>query len=470
MSASPFATVLGVHAILLGVLGVLWLCSPARGSPLVLALVALFFNAVPVSPIVGLAAPIYLQDLAVPLALGLTLWRGPPVGDPLLLLVALAAFLWPALGTLVGLVENVRPLLGENAQFLYRRLAFVLYFGAGLSGVLRRGQLRQVLDAALVIWVGMSIAGVLQYAGVLETDLWRWLEVDPGDADAGDVLPMTRGFMGLNRGAVGVWGSAAASYAFTMLAVAPRRSALRILGYAVAAALSTGAILLSGSRTGLVAAAAGVAFAGARLAGAGRIGAATRIVLPVAAIAAAVAVTSSDGRLDAITGRFAPASSGYGTGQQRADVQRQTASFVLGDPRALTIGMGHSVAEFRRHVGDRFDLSHSHSEYVEVLYEAGLPGLLLYLALLGALFVRLRPTPGGPDVVSAARPVLIAGMVAGAAVGHFFITSARLAPFGLLMAFVYGAYVHEADAARGGAPEQALPGARARREPWRWAW
>jgi hypothetical protein len=148
-----------------------------------------------------------------------------------------------------------------------------------------------------------------------------------------------------------------------------------------------------------------------------------------------------------VSTRFA-GSSGYDTGQQRADVQRASVSYVLEDVRALSIGMGHSVAEFRRCVGDRFDLSHSHSEYVEILWEAGLVGLLLYAALVWALYQRLRPPPGAPDVLFAARSILVAGLVAGAAVGNFFITSARLAPFGLLMAFVYGAFVREADSAR----------------------
>lgn len=440
MGEAPFAAVLGVHAVTLCVLGAatLW----TRRSLLVLALAALLVNAVPVSRLLGMAAPIYLQDLALPLAVALALWHAPPRDEALLPLVALAAFLWPALGTMVGLGENIRPGMGENGQFLFRRFAFVAYFAAGLSGALRRGQLMQFLDAALALWVGMAVAGALQYAGLLENDLWSATDPERSGQDPAESAPGGRGFMGLNRGAVGVWGSAAASYALAMLATLPRRPVLRLVAYGVAAVVSTAGILISGSRTGLLAVIAAAVYTAVRATGPrGRV---LRVLAPAAVVAVAVSIAAADAEFQSLWARFSPTESSYDTGQQRADVQQATTSFVLNEPRALTIGMGHSTAEFRRRVGDRFDLAHSHSEYVEVLWEAGAVGLALYGAFLLALYRRLRAPPGAAQVLAAARPMLVAGLVAGIAIGNMFITSARLAPFSLLMAFVYGAFVHEA--------------------------
>jgi O-antigen ligase len=444
MPGDPYATLLAVHAAILCALAVLAIRAP-RGSRPAIALAAALYNAVPISPVFGMATPVFLHDVCVPL-LALAALHRPSRDRPLLALCALAALLWPAIGTAIGLVGVADP--GESAQFVYRRVAFVVFFGAGLSGVLDRAQLRRFLDAGLLVWVGMAMAGLLQYGGVIDTDLGASIDPELRGRSIVETIAAARGFMGLNRGAVGVWGSAEVAYAFAMLAALDRPTWRQLGAYGAAAAISIAVLFLSGSRTGIIAVGAAVAYTAVRLASRPR--RALRVVGAAAAIAAFGGVVATGVGLDTLFTRFSLALDVAETGQQRVEVQQATLAYVLRDVRALSVGMGQSVEQFRRLVGDAYDLSHTHSEYVDILWHAGVLGLVLYGAFVAVLFRRLRSArPGAADVLFAGRSMLVAGLVAGVAVGNIFVTEPRLAPFSLLMAFVYGALANDAGRDRG---------------------
>ena len=148
-------------------------------------------------------------------------------------------------------------------------------------------------------------------------------------------------------------------------------------------------------------------------------------------------------------------------------MQGQTITYVAQDLRAALIGMGPSTSQFYECVGRKTEdlLLHPHSEVVEVLWQGGLPGLLLYLAMMGGLFFSIatpRTSRFHPQSL-AGQAILIAGMISGLAVGNIMITTPRLATFGLLMAFVYGRLIRDAriaraeEARRSAAPEEVEP-------------
>jgi hypothetical protein len=111
------------------------------------------------------------------------------------------------------------------------------------------------------------------------------------------------------------------------------------------------------------------------------------------------------------------------------------------------IGMGPSEAQFYELVGQQTEdlLNHPHSEFVEILWQGGFPGLILYLCMLVAIYKGVRPPPHSAGYLTgiATQGVLVAGMISGLAVGNIFITSPRLATFGLAMAFAYGRMIRD---------------------------
>src|SRR6185503_6240842 len=260
-----------------------------------------------------------------------------------------------------------------------------------------------------------------------------------------------RGFLGLNRGAVGVWGSGIASYCLVNFFLDQRPTGARWILYIIGAVLSYVVILFSGTRTGLLAAVGAAVFVCVRLFFV-RNQVRTRRIVAFGSVAALAGIYLLGPVITPITERFRVESATLGTGQSRVGVQVETINYMIQDLRASLIGMGPSTAQFYDRVGQKAEdsLQHPHSEFVEVLWQGGFLGLLLYLAMLAAIYFNIAvPSTSRFHLQSlAGQSILIAGMISGLAVGNIMITAPRLATFGLLMAFVYGRMIRDARAAR----------------------
>jgi O-antigen ligase len=414
------------------------------GASLPSALLAAFlFNAVPLPSVSqGVQTPLFVHDLFVPFLLFVALVRGRFPRDRVLWVAAWAAVLWPAVGTVATALA--RGGVSEWLAFLFRRLGFVLFFATGLAG-LPGVRVRAFMDTCVLVWIGMATMGILQYAGLTNTDI--------AYSGADVALPQSlletaeamRGFMGLNRGAVGVWGSAVAAYSVSMLALAGEGSLRYRTVYWCGTGLSLAVIAGSGSRTGAVAVAGGLGFVAVRLVMSPLRRRALR-VLGLAGIGLAGVIFVADVLdADTVVRRFGAGRATLESGEQRAAVQGAAVSYVFSDPMATLVGMGQSTQQFSDLVGSRFSLAHTHSEYVEILWQAGLPGLALYCLLVFGIYTRMR-TPRDPaafPLALAGQAMLVSGAVSGFAVGSFFISSSRLATYSLLIAFVYGCVIRE---------------------------
>jgi O-antigen ligase len=178
----------------------------------------------------------------------------------------------------------------------------------------------------------------------------------------------------------------------------------------------------------------------------------TRRIVAFGCLAAMAGVYLLGPVVTRIAERFSVESAALGTGQSRVGVQAETLLYMVQDARASLIGMGPSPTQFYDRVGQNAQdsLQHPHSEFVEVLWQSGVPGLLLYLTMLGVIFRGItvpRTLPFHLESL-AGQSMLVAGMISGLAVGNIMITSPRLATFGLLMAFVYGRLIRDARTAR----------------------
>lgn len=399
---------------------------------------ALLFNSVPLPNPFGFKTPIYLHDVVAPLILVAPALRGVRRGGKVLWLGGLAALLWPAIGTALGAVESAG--MSDWVEFLVRRLGFVLFFAAGIQGRFKEVNAAGLLNVGLLVWIGMVAMGLLQYAGVVDTDVGYWASGEPSRVSIRESASAMRGFMGLNRGAVGVWGAAMVAYCAASLGAEKARPLLLRYAFYVGILTSFIAILGSGSRTGVIGATAAVLYVLGRSLFEGR----RRQLIRIAALALAAvvagggAVTYFD--LGVPASRFALESRSLETGEQRARIQGRALEYTFTHPQALLLGMGPATERFVREVGWELGVAHAHSEYVDVLWQAGLPGLIMYVSYLLALFFGMRARRGDPlnRVGTAGQAMLLAGAVTGLAVGNIFTWSSRLATFGLLMGFVYG--------------------------------
>lgn len=397
----------------------------------------LLCNSVPVFTLPGFQTPLFVHDVLYWLLLALMLTRARIHRDwlPGLVFVFVAVVGWPFVGIAASLLEGREGYAW--ASHLYRRWGFFVFFLAGATGIVRSLRLQQFLDACVVVWLLMSAVGLLQYFGVVNVD-FQSLNVVDGSRSIVESVLAQRGFLGLNRGAVGVWGSVFVVYALAQLLYPRRQSVASTLLFAASAASGSVAVLFSGSRTGLVALLVGITVV--VLGGVRRIVVRTsRLVLigfvltlftvPLLRPAAQTLSQRLQGLDNAVSLQSASA---------RINVQALTIGFVLRDVRTASIGRGPGSDEFMRVIGG--GINHPHSEYVQILWEAGFVGLLLYLVLLGWWFrlsFRVDSTQQ-PSLSRGLRGMLAAGAVSGLAVGFLMVTSDRLSSFGMLMMYIMG--------------------------------
>lgn len=407
-------------------------------------LAALAFCWVPIGRVPGTAVDIQGCDLLGFAALGLLLTSRPARLTRLEWVALVAALLWPMLGVARGLLAGQTD-LGAWAIFVGRRLTFVSVWLVGARALVPRLRTSDALDVVVLLWIGMTVVGCVQFAGLIDVDSFN---ARLTDADVG-LLSVSegggrgqRGFLGLNRGAVGVVGACVLSYSVAMLAFArsPTARARRWM-YIASSVLTPVALLGSGSRTGLLSALCAMCYL--LLCRPARDGAMRLKVLraTVAALFAAgvvlqfVAAARAPG-----SSRFSRQSIEVGTSQTRFVVQQGTLRVGLADPITALIGYGPSIHLFYELVGSRYaGLDIPHNEYLEVFWQAGIPGLAAYLLLCYGIFARLRARRSGSRALAVAgRAILVGGLVSGLAVGFFFVTLHRLAPLSCLLAWAYG--------------------------------
>jgi len=410
---------------------------------------ALLFNSLPVTSPPGYESPLFIHDLIVPVLAVITLLGSAWTRDRIIWMIVAAVLIWPMAASIVALG------LGEDSShwlaFCVRRTGFVIFFVVGLSGLLRPVRASDFLDCCVLAWVLMLVPAMLQYFGWIDTDIHPIEEDQLRGLSIWESAAAQRGFLGLNRGAVGVWGSAIASYCLVNFLLNQRPSRGRWILYNVGAVLSYVVILFSGTRTGLLAAAGSALFVAVKLFPLRKQLRTPRLVA-FGGVAVLAGIYLLGPVLTRLAERFNMEAAAVGTGQSRVSVQIETIRYVGGDTRALLLGMGPSVSQFFDRVGNKTDdlLQHPHSEFVEVLWQAGVPGLLLYLAVLAAIYFGIRTPRGSPfhHLSLAGQAMLVAGMISGIAVGNIMITTPRLAAFSLLMAFVYGRMIRDAREAR----------------------
>jgi O-antigen ligase len=409
----------------------------------------LLFNSLPVTSPSGYDTPIFIHDMLVPVLAFMTLLGRAWTKDRIIWLVAATALVWPMTGSLVAFS------LGEDGNqwivFAARRIGFVFFFVVGLSGLLPKIRGGQFLDCCVLAWVLMLIPALLQYFGVIDTDIHPLEEVELRGVSIWESAAAQRGFLGMNRGAVGVWGSAIASYCLVNFFLNQQSGRARWLLYIVGAVFSYVVILFSGTRTGLLAAVGGALFVCVRLFVVRNQVRAPRI-LAFGSVAVLAGIYLLGPAVARIAERFSVESAALGTGQSRIGVQAQTINYLVQDLRASVIGMGPSATQFYDRVGQKTEdlLQHPHSEFLEVLWQGGFLGLLLYLAMLGGIYFGIsvpRTSPFHRQSL-AGHSMFVAGIISGLAVGNIMITTPRLATFGLFMAFVYGRLTRDARLAR----------------------
>jgi hypothetical protein len=418
---------------------------------------SLLFNSLPITTPPGYDTPIFIHDFLVPVLAFMTLLGRAWTKEKVIWLVAATALVWPMTGSLVAAS------LGEDGNqwivFAARRIGFVIFFVVGFSGLLPTIRAAQFLDCCVLAWVLMLVPALLQYFGLIDTDIHSMDYIEFRGVSILESAAAQRGFLGLNRGAVGVWGSAIASYCLVNFFLNQQPGRVRWILYMLGTVFSYVVILFSGTRTGLLAAVGSGVFVCLRLFFVRRQVRTWRIVA-FGSVAALTGIYLLGPAVTRIAERFSVESAASGTGQSRAGVQAKTIHYTIQDLRGSLIGMGPSPSQFYDRVGWNTEeaLQHPHSEFVEVLWQSGFLGLLLYLAMLGAIYFGIGVQRNLPFHLQslAGQSMLVGGMISGLAVGNIMITGPRLATFGLLMAFVYGRLIREARVARANAETEEM--------------
>lgn len=107
----------------------------------------------------------------------------------------------------------------------------------------------------------------------------------------------------------------------------------------------------------------------------------------------------------------------------------------------LGIG-GGTGAHFRFLVGG---LSHSHNDYLQFMWEGGIPGFVLFIIWLFLLFHLMRPGRRGHIHVLgvAGQGMMLAGLVMGMTEGHLAAYSSRMITPSLMVLVMYSLIIRE---------------------------
>jgi hypothetical protein len=392
---------------------------------------ALFLNSIPVTTAPGFRTELFIHDLIMPILLLMVVIRFARMPRGIFGIALVAIFLWPLVGVLLGLTYRAG---GYSwITFLYRRFGLLVFLLAG-AAAFRDLRVRDLFDTYVLVWIGMAVVGLAQYFGLINVD---FVLTDIEGESIVESAAAQRGFLGLHRNTTGILSALMLAYCVTHLVLARRVGSARTIAYASAIPLTVGVLLFSGSRTGALASLAGVGYVclaalpHVRQVRAGRV-----VVLGIIAAAAVLyvvtpALTTVRTRLD-IQG-------GAGALATRTEIQKKVLEYTVKHAEAGLAGMGFGTGPFRVHLGT--SLSHAHSEYMQVLWCSGWPGLILYLLFVYRVFSGMKPRHGAePDVSAiATRGMFVAGLVAGLTVGNLLVSAPYLYTYGMCMLLVYGA-------------------------------
>lgn len=394
---------------------------------------ALFFNSIPVMRAPGFRTELFIHDLVLPLMLLLLAVRFArmPRGG-LFLIATLAIFLWPLIGVLIGL--SYRAGGYSWVAFIYRRFGLLLFLLVG-AAALPKLRVRDLFDTYVLVWIGMAIVGLFQYFGFINVDF------SLADVSGESIIESgtaQRGFLGLRRNATGIISAVMLAYCLAHFLLARDIGLVRAVIYALAVPLSVAVLLFCGSRTGLAAALGGIGYLGLAMLPRVRHLRPGRAVVLGTLVAASVLYVVAPA-FTTVRERLEEVRRGAGALGGRLEVHMKILEYSVDHAEAAVIGMGFGSAVFKERLSVR--LSHAHSEYFEVLWCSGWPGLILYLALIYRLFTGIKPRPGPElDVLSiATRAMFVVGLVAGLAVGNLLFSSPSLLAYRTCMLLFYGA-------------------------------
>lgn len=391
---------------------------------------------VPVATPPGFETFLLPADFALPILFILAIVTPKASDRRLVWAFAVALLLWPIFGTLLHAATTA---IGKGwITFLYRRLLLVCLFYLGATGRFKKAKGIDIVHGVMIIWTGMAIIGVFQGFGLVDVD---FAVRTAGWMDRGSILETTataqRGFLGLDRGAVGTYGAGMIAIAASLFFFEPKLSKFELILYFSCIVLSGLVIFLSGSRTGLLAAGGGLAYVTfvslkslgrARIA---RVVAAAVFVMPIVIYKFADVLSVSLETRVSSEGLVAESLEG------RLGRQFNTLNHAVFNFRGAVFGFGGASLGYTESV---LGLSKPHNEYMQHLQEGGWIGLFSYLFLMLIIFRRLSPRVG-PDLAVygvVGRAALLSGMICGLSTAFLTFTSENRIIYAMVIAFILG--------------------------------
>ncbi len=395
----------------ISVLGLLFAILVLRTGTLTALLAVLLVNCIPIARPPMFLTGLYVHDFLVPVFLALAYFSGRWRGRLgwFAVFAAVVILLWPLTGTVASILTNPTY---TWITFCFRRLGALALLLVGLRGAFGdRVQISDFMDASMFMWVCLCVIGVAQQMfALVDTNFVREL----AHFQAGRTIQQTgqqaqRSFMGMERMSVAIFGSAFAAYALAMLLLGRRLGTVRSILHAVTVALSWTAVFLTGSRGGLLACAVGTAYVLYRcLRQVGMLNVTRAALLGLVAVAVAVYL---------IVPVFGAASERFGQTewsdsiQVRLTIWRWVLNHGIGDKQNLLLGMGGGT--------DRLMLvrsgwiPHAHNGFLQIMWESGPIGSIVYIVMLAIIFLKLRPVIAGRYAIVniGARGMFLAGMV-----------------------------------------------------------
>jgi|GEM_PF-4961923 len=345
--------------------------------------------------------------------------------------------LWPFFSEFISSL-NLNHSGNKWILWLLRSIELYLYYLIGFIFAAKIG-IKYFMIAFCSTWSIYCFCGLLQYAGIMDTDFsqisalieWEFISI----LEQGSV-PVS--FLGFNRGAVGVISSGVFCYALTVLFYNENTRFINYV-YFTSITLSITLLLVSGSRTGLVAAFLG-AIVVVLLNKVNRIRNLGYLIL-LGIVSFVLTIYMSDRLIEIISERFLEAKSqgmeNYSVAS-RFEIQLLALSHMSSDLLSFLYGELNGTAHFKKTL--RLWLSHPHNEYIAILWENGIIGLLLYLffifnVLKKFLFlekIRQNSTYNGLFAMTCSS------MITSLSVGGIIVPYNRLMGWSAVVMLVYG--------------------------------
>lgn len=400
---------------------------PLIGRPLLL-IVGLAYLTVPIALLrTGIAGALYVQDLLLPLALLIILLTRPRfLFEGLERVEAWALGLtiigFPLLTTAVLVCLGKYNLSEGDALYFYRHTIYLMTFSACLGASLEPKAAEGFVRVIVALTVSLCCLALVQYSGLWDLDFFTQIKSARGHTgQSPHTLLMGRGFVGLFRGSVGQWFAAGAVLSLALIALGRGNTFLGIAGFA----LSTLAVLLSFSRTGMIGYVAGAAafllsVSGRRIAVGIFLMGTLLQGLVVYALADPVAIEPIRSRYGTIGGLWQPEQDP--AFWARLSAWRASVEFFMEEPTRLLSGLGAVSDE---QIFQLTGIYGAHNEFLQVIYKGGvfsLASLVLFIGLAFTSFLRawLR-SQGGARIVAGAALAVLAGNLTMAIPGSVFI-------------------------------------------------